>query len=351
MEFDIKPNKPTRQDSMMPQTIEQLIKKYKLDSMWENIQKIVEEVIEQNSGYVVKKNGIMYIADNNNLDDAQKVLRLGKNGALEYSEDGLNGDYSTIISINGVINADFIKTGTLSADRINGGTLTLGGKNNVNGELKVLNKDGKGIANISKDGFVLENGTQLIGANGVLSNFQFGQYEWKNVGYSSNYLEMGGEYLYINIPIFIPNNFNIESAKVTLYHSPIRWSYGNMIVWGHCRNLKLYIREEDSNYYEPVQLNSEMLPENDLFTKEITNAFGINGFTASQASDSSHMTESKVSIDIKDYLKTNMNIILQVRSENTIPTLNPDIGDVYQRNYLNQTGNIKAIVDIVGKIK
>ena len=52
MDFDIKPQKTSRQDSMMPQTIEQLIKKYKLDSMWENIQKIVEEVIEQNSGYV-----------------------------------------------------------------------------------------------------------------------------------------------------------------------------------------------------------------------------------------------------------------------------------------------------------
>ena len=81
MDFDIKPNKPTRQDSMMPQTLEQLIKKYKLDSMWDEIQKLVSELLQH---------------------------------------------------------ADFIRAGTLTGDRIKGGTLTLGGENNVNGELKVL---------------------------------------------------------------------------------------------------------------------------------------------------------------------------------------------------------------------
>lgn len=295
MDFNIKPNKPIRQDSMMPQTIEQLIKKYKLDSMWEEIQKLVNELLQH---------------------------------------------------------ADFINAGILSGDRIKGGTLTLGGENNKNGELRVVDKNGNGIATISKDGFILENGTQLIGADGVLSNLQFGQYEWKYVGYSTNYLETNlAEYLYINIPIFIPDNFSIESAKVTLYHSPIRWAYHNTIVWGYCRNLKLYIREENSSYYKPVQLNSENLPENDLITNEISSAFGQNGFTASQPSDSNHITQSKVSIDIKNYLNTNRNLILQIRSSNVAPILNPDIGNVFQTNYLNQTGNVKAILDIVGKMK
>ena len=88
MEFSIKPTKTSRQDGMLPQTIEQLIKKYKLDSMWENIQKIVKEIIEQNSGYVVKKDGIMYIADTNVLEEAKTVLRIGKN-ALDISNNGL----------------------------------------------------------------------------------------------------------------------------------------------------------------------------------------------------------------------------------------------------------------------
>lgn len=295
MEFDVKPTKPSRQDSMMPQTIEQLIKKYKLDSMWDNIQEIVKEVIEH---------------------------------------------------------ADFIEAGILSGDRIKGGTLTLGGENNTNGELRVLDKDGNEITTISKEGVVLHNGTKLIGTDGILSNLQFGQYEWKKVGYSSDYLESGvAEYLYINIPIFIPQNFNIESAKVTLYHSPIKWAYNDTVIWGNCRNLKLYIKNESSNFYKNIQLSSENFPENDLFDTEITNAFGSNGFTASQPSDNSHNLENKVSIDIKDYLQTNKSIILQIRSGNTAPEINPDIGYVYQRNYLNQTGNVKAIVDIIGSLK
>lgn len=390
MDFNIKPNKPVRQDGGMPQTIEQLIKKYKLDSMWEEIQQIVMEVIEQNSGYVIKKDGVMYIADNNVLEDAKTVLRIGKN-FLDISNNGIEGNYQTIISLDGIINANFIQTGeidanivnvkninanniksgeidanrinvkninadnitvgNLNANRIKGGVLTLGGNNNTNGELKIIDKEGKGIATISKDGFILQNGTQLIGANGILSNLQFGQFEWKNVGYSTYYMPASGEYLYIKIPIFIPNNFNIESAKVTLYHSPIRWAYNSTIIWGYCRNLKLYIREEGSNYYQNNVLRSEQFPENDLFTNEISNAFGENGFTGKIPSDSSHSTESKVSIDIKSHLKTNTNIVLQIRSGNAIPTLNPDIGDIYQRNYLNQTANVKAIVNIIGKMK
>ena len=40
MEFSIKPTKTSRQDGMLPQTIEQLIKKYKLDSMWKIYRKL-----------------------------------------------------------------------------------------------------------------------------------------------------------------------------------------------------------------------------------------------------------------------------------------------------------------------
>ena len=174
MEFSIKPTKTSRQDGMLPQTIEQLIKKYKLDSMWENIQKIVEEIIEQNSGYVVKKDGIMYIADTNVLEEAKTVLRIGKN-ALDISNNGINGEYQTIISLNGIINADFITAGTLSANRIKGGTLKLGGENNTNGSLQVLSANGEEVVNIGKEGIELHDGTTIIGNGGVLSNLSFSE--------------------------------------------------------------------------------------------------------------------------------------------------------------------------------
>lgn len=183
MEFSIKPTKTSRQDGMLPQTIEQLIKKYKLDSMWENIQKIVKEIIEQNSGYVVKKDSIMYIADTNVLEEAKTVLRIGKN-ALDISNNGINGEYQTIISLNGIINADFITAGTLSANRIKGGTLKLGGENNTNGSLQVLSANGEEVVNIGKEGIELHDGTTIIGNGGVLSNLSFSSMDWKEIGYS-----------------------------------------------------------------------------------------------------------------------------------------------------------------------
>lgn len=66
-----------------------------------------------------------------------------------------NGQSNQGIYISGgnlYINASMINTGTLSANYINGGTLTLGGNNNVNGLLKVLNASGTEIGSWDKDG-------------------------------------------------------------------------------------------------------------------------------------------------------------------------------------------------------
>lgn len=299
-ELNVKPKTLDREDKRMPQTIPQLIQKYQLEALWPNIEKIVKEVVEQS------------IKD---------------------------------------INADRIKTGTLSADRIHGGSLTLGGEDNVNGSLQVVNADSENVVNVTKDGIILGNDT-ILGENGLLSNLQFSQFKWTKIGYSTDYLSTNiGEYLYITIPIFIPENFEVVSAKVTLYHSPVKWAYNNTTVWGYCRNLKLYKKVDNTNYFQNVELSSENFPENELYSTEIENAFGENGFTGEVPSDNSHLCESITSIDIKSYLQSNTNTILQIRSGNTIPALNPDIGSLYQTNYLNQTANVKAKVDIVGFMK
>lgn len=52
------------------------------------------------------------------------------------------------------VNASMIKTGTLSADYIYGGTLTLGGSDNVNGQLVIKNAAGTEIGSWSKDGLI-----------------------------------------------------------------------------------------------------------------------------------------------------------------------------------------------------
>lgn len=350
MKYSVKPKELIRQEQATPQTIPQLIQKYKLDAMWDNIQKIVEEVVQQNSGYVVKKDGVMYITDSNELEDADTVLRIGKN-FLEISNNGIEGDFQTIIGIDGVINANFVQSGEISADRIRGGTLRLGGVNNAEGEINVLDSAGKDLVVVNKEGIILKNGTKLIGDSGILNLFQFGEFNWKRVGYSTNYLPMSiGAYECINVPVFVPENFTITKAVVILYHSPIKYYYQDIGIWGYCRNLRLYKQEQANDYSEIVQLSSELFPENNLFGDEVVAAFGHDGFTAAVPSDNIHNVERVESIDIKDYLSTGKNIMLQVRSGNVIPPLEPDI-DVYQTNYLSQTGNVKVVVHVTGFVK
>ena len=57
------------------------------------------------------------------------------------------------------VNASYINTGFLNADRIQGGTLTLGGNNNVNGLLQVLDANGNVITTLNNTGADIVNGS------------------------------------------------------------------------------------------------------------------------------------------------------------------------------------------------
>lgn len=110
--------KVSRQDGGIPQTIQQLIRKYSLDTMWDNIQ----------TGTI----------------NADRIK-------------------------TGSINANLIKSGTMTADRIKGGTLILGGENDVNGSMQIKDAFGNNLVSIGEEGIKLENGTQLITEDGILS--------------------------------------------------------------------------------------------------------------------------------------------------------------------------------------
>lgn len=63
--------------------------------------------------------GNLYIMDNADPDDAEKVWRWNLNG-LGYSSTGINGTYGLAITMDGSIVADYITTGTLNTNVING---------------------------------------------------------------------------------------------------------------------------------------------------------------------------------------------------------------------------------------
>lgn len=65
----------------------------------------------------------LLIMDDYSKDDATKVWRWNING-LGYSPNGYNGPYTTAITADGQIVADFITTGTLTASLIHAGTIS-----------------------------------------------------------------------------------------------------------------------------------------------------------------------------------------------------------------------------------
>lgn len=109
-------------------------------------------------GYVVIRSSTgdkhpdeILIMDTNRIDTAKKVWRWNQNG-LGYSANGYGGPYTTAITQDGSIVADFINAGNLNADIIHGGTLTVGGSNNTNGSIHVRDSEGNILVTIDCTG-------------------------------------------------------------------------------------------------------------------------------------------------------------------------------------------------------
>lgn len=80
----------------------------------------------------------------------------------------VNGNLiANILSATG-INADWIDTGSISADRISGGTLTLGGRNNIYGQIRILDASGNEIGSWTNNGIVASGKITSSSGNGKL---------------------------------------------------------------------------------------------------------------------------------------------------------------------------------------
>ena len=89
-------------------------------------------------GYVYKTHDELYIMDNEDPTQAQKVWRWNING-LGYSNTGINGTYGLAMTMNGSIVADFITAGTISAITIDGNTMT--GNTIIGGSVLLTSND------------------------------------------------------------------------------------------------------------------------------------------------------------------------------------------------------------------
>lgn len=338
------------------QQIENIVKEQIPNAKQEAIEKATELLTKFNGGYVVKKDGELFIADNEDIDKAQHIWRWNING-LGYSSTGIDGPYGLAITMDGKIVADFITTGTMSAERINGGTLKLGGNNNTNGSVQVVDANGKNLVSISKDGLVLSNGTKLIGNGGVLSNLQFiatgiseingdtknaGEYLW--LGFMPGYVSAADKYdLFIDISV--PSNFTITSAYLTLRHIPIKMNMKNgTTVYGYVRNVKAYIADMSSSAYVEGDEQSEYQAQLEgIYYNEISSCFNNsnNNFTAAVPSANNLKVTEVTSKNIASKIKKKCRI--KIATANSIPAA--------AKNCFAQTGFVWAAINVYGYLQ
>lgn len=166
------------------------------------IERATALITGQNGGYVVlnppKNPQEILIMDKPSISEGVNMWRW--NGAgLGYSKTGYNGNFTTAITKDGSIVADFITTGTLTADVIKAGTLSdeennttfnlsTGELNMTKGKIKLGDKDDDGYYD-----FEVDDKGNLYVNKGTIGNFTIGKHALKTDDFT---LTRTGVYFY-----------------------------------------------------------------------------------------------------------------------------------------------------------
>lgn len=198
----------------------------------------------------------------------------------------------------------------------------------------------------------LNNDSKVIGGDGLLTNLQFvsgNELEFLGFQPYDSFGSVSNDYFNIVINAEIPANFTVVSAKITLIHSPVNYlddmATPGQYFWGWVRKLKAYKTTALNNFYKCAVLFSSLYREGGGTLQEISNSFGANGFTADEATDSSHSTQVVYSSDIKDSLSPGWNRIV-LKTDDTMP-YNSD----FEQNAVlcsKKTGSAIAILNVFG---
>lgn len=197
----------------------------------------------------------------------------------------------------------------------------------------------------------MDNGNKIIGGDGMLTNLQFssmGRFEgYSLLGFNVEFDSDSYKIMNVDtsVDIYIPDNFTIKSAYLTVEHTPVLWEghdYSQSKDYkcsGYARAIKLYRGKSNFKFY--MGHGSEYSIEMDSGElQEVVNAFGENSYTPSNTSGTS--VEIKSTIDIKDYIEKGNNKLI-LRTVNPIP--------VNIESAVQQTGMVRAFVSIFGYSK
>lgn len=211
-----------------------------------------------------------------------------------------------------------------------------------------------------------DNKKDIINANGVLTNLQFKSTNqvWGN-GQSSNYFLGFSPYIndndgsvpskksYLQLDYDIPENFVVQNAYVTIFHTPVNWEKNTSVkTWGYCRNLGVYNVYNNGDFKVNAAFFSEGQAIGEFNSTAITNVFGnATYWTARKPSNSSYLSESVTTKDIASSLNASGHGTLLVQSNDT-PPYSSTIDGLYTENGAGgKTGSAYAILNIIGYTK
>jgi len=289
------------------------------------------------------------------LNDEIKISQgLEENINTEKVEEKVE-EYSNVSTVD-----KKIKTTTIRADQISliGKTIDLTG-DSITIESDNFNVDSEGNVTMNDaivygDVYFPNSTTKVIGDTGLLTT---SQYQSSNIGWYSGIDKKEGFWLlgyndeatieevyanYLELRVFIPDNFVITSAKVTFQHYPVWW-YVNE-VWGYCRNINIYTVSNESELYIGSAYASDILLWNTPVRSIITDAMGSGGYTPSDPTTNSQL-EEYVSADISSSLATGDNL-LHIKTSDATPSWSED-----NDNIASKTGYAQAIINIIGYYK
>ena len=184
----------------------------------------------------------------------------------------------------------------------------------------------------------LQNGAQVTGDNGLLTNLIYPGYvrgsmfngsgDYLPLGHAGGGFDLNTQRNALVFAFKLPSNFTIQSAKVHLIHCPISWAMGDFNGTGYSRNLNLYkINSTSLN----IDMNNYYAPYNSSYSL-ISGALNFN--------PSSYGISTAESADIKSQISTTSYNQLAVMTSDGVQTGNSNI--------FGRTGGVVGYLEIIG---
>ena len=293
-------------------------------------------------------------------DGTLKICQLGKATGTYDSEDFIvSSKYvatvasktdDTITVLKGTV-MKISDTYVSVEDLATGGKTVINGANILTGTINTDNvKIGNGNVQMDEEGLKLSNGAKVVGENGLMNTYIFTTFGFERCGWLGDD-ELGWDNTKVSkdgpsILFNIPTGLNITSAKVILYHAPVWWGWtdvngNNNHIWGYCKNIKLYKVTNINHRKYVAHYGSEGAEADDSTYSEISEAFGMNGWSANEPNDTAHNTQTITSIDIKNSITSGLNEIKILPGDEATPSL--DIRDI-----LKTLGMVSVMIKIDG---